>query len=45
MYLTFKGGLPIMIEGHCVGGVGVSGGTGDQDTEVAKAGINVLTAA
>ena len=44
MYLTFKGGLPIMIEGHCVGGVGVSGGTGDQDAEVAKAGIDALTA-
>jgi len=44
MYLTFKGGLPIVIGGHCVGGVGVSGGTGDQDAEVAKAGINALTA-
>lgn len=43
MYLTFKGGLPIAIEGHCVGGVGVSGGTGDQDAEVAKAGIDGLT--
>jgi glc operon protein GlcG len=42
MYLTFKGGLPITIEGHCVGGVGVSGGTGDQDAEVAKAGIDAL---
>ena len=45
MYLTFKGGLPITIGGNCVGGVGVSGGTGDQDTEVAKAGIDALTAA
>jgi glc operon protein GlcG len=45
MYLTFKGGLPIMIEGHCVGGVGVSGGTGDQDAEVAKAGIDGLSGA
>jgi len=43
MYLTFKGGLPITIEGHCVGGVGVSGGTGDQDAEVARAGIDALT--
>ena len=42
MYLTFKGGLPITIEGHCVGGVGVSGGTGDQDAEVATAGIDAL---
>jgi glc operon protein GlcG len=45
MYLTFKGGLPILIEGHYIGGVGVSGGTGEQDAEVAKAGIDALTAA
>lgn len=45
MYVTFPGGLPIMVEGHCVGGVGVSGGTGEQDTEVAGAGIAALTAA
>jgi glc operon protein GlcG len=44
MYLTFAGGLPIMVGGHCVGGVGVSGGTGEQDAEVASAGIAALTA-
>ena len=44
MYVTFGGCLPIMIEGHCVGGVGVSGGTGEQDAEVARAGISALTA-
>jgi uncharacterized protein GlcG (DUF336 family) len=42
--VTFAGGLPIMIEGHCVGGGGVSGGTGEQDAEVARAGIAALTA-
>jgi glc operon protein GlcG len=42
MYVTFGGGLPIMVEGHCVGGVGVSGGTGEQDAEVARAGIAAL---
>jgi len=45
IYVTFGGGLPIVVGGHCVGGVGVSGGTGEQDTEVAKAGIDALTAA
>ena len=45
IYVTFGGGLPIVVGGHCVGGVGVSGGTGDQDTEVAKAGIDALGAA
>ncbi len=38
-YVTFPGGVPIMIDGHCVGGVGVSGGTGEQDAEVAQAGV------
>ncbi len=44
MYVTFPGGVPIMIENQCVGGVGVSGGTGEQDAEVARAGIEALTA-
>lgn len=43
MYLTFGGGLPIVLSGYCVGGVGVSGGTGEQDTEVAQAGIAALS--
>ena len=25
MFVTFTGGVPIMVDGHCVGGVGVSG--------------------
>jgi glc operon protein GlcG len=44
MYVTFGGGLPILVNGHCVGGVGVSGGTGEQDAEVARAGIDALAA-
>ena len=43
MYVTFPGGLPIILENQCVGGVGVSGGTGEQDAEVARAGIEALT--
>jgi len=43
-YVTFSGGLPIMVDGHCVGGVGVSGGTGEQDTAVAQAGLKAVTA-
>jgi glc operon protein GlcG len=42
MYVTFAGGLPILVNGSCVGGVGVSGGTGEQDAEVARAGIAAL---
>ena len=44
IYVTFGGGLPVMVDGHCVGGVGVSGGTSAQDTEVAQAGISALQA-
>lgn len=36
---TLKGGVPIAIDGRVVGAVGVGGGTGEQDAEVAKAGI------
>ena len=43
-YVTFAGGLPILVDGQCVGAVGVSGGTGEQDAEVARVGIAALTA-
>lgn len=42
LYVTMPGGLPIVVDGHCVGGIGVSGGTGQQDTEVAQAGLAAL---
>jgi glc operon protein GlcG len=38
------GGLPIVIEGQTVGGVGVSSGTADEDVEVARAGLEALRA-
>jgi glc operon protein GlcG len=42
---SLKGGVPILVDGEVVGAVGVGGGTGEQDAEVAKAGIAVLEAA
>lgn len=39
---TLRGGVPIVLEGQVIGGVGVGGGTGEQDAEVAKAGIEAL---
>ncbi len=36
---TLRGGLPILVDGQVIGGVGVGGGSGEQDTEVAHAGI------
>lgn len=40
---TLKGGVPIMVDGQIVGAVGVGGGSGEQDAEVAKAGVEALT--
>lgn len=39
---TLKGGVPILVDGEVIGAVGVGGGTGEQDVEVAKAGIAKL---
>lgn len=39
---TLKGGVAILVEGQSIGGVGVGGATGEQDAEVAKAGIQAL---
>ena len=37
-----QGGLPITVEGGCVGGVGVSGVQSHEDEQIAKAGIDAL---
>ncbi|HEX2711673.1 MAG TPA: heme-binding protein [Candidatus Acidoferrales bacterium] len=37
-----RGGIPLMVDGQCVGAVGVSSGTEDQDTDVARAGAAAL---
>jgi|SRR5262245_23619401 uncharacterized protein GlcG (DUF336 family) len=38
--VAFAGGLPIVVGGVHVGGVGVSGGTADEDELCAKAGLD-----
>ena len=37
-----QGGLPIVIDGVCIGGVGVSGVQSHEDEQIAKAGIDAL---
>jgi glc operon protein GlcG len=37
-----EGGLPIVVGGQVLGGIGVSGGTSPQDSQVASAGLAVL---
>jgi glc operon protein GlcG len=39
---TLKGGVPVVLDGQIIGAVGVGGGSGEQDAEVAKAGIQAL---
>lgn len=42
-YVVFGGGLPILNGEKVIGGIGVSGGTVEQDTAVAEAGIKIIT--
>ena len=37
--VIFAGGIPLMRDGEVVGAIGVSGGTPDEDHEVAEAGV------
>lgn len=39
-----EGGLPLIVDGKIIGGIGVSGVTSDQDGVVAKAGADVTAA-
>jgi glc operon protein GlcG len=39
-----EGGVPIMVEGHCLGAVGVSGVKSSEDVQIGKAGIAALGA-
>lgn len=42
---TLLGGVPIIVDGQVIGAVGVGGGTGEQDAEVAKAGAMAISEA
>ena len=40
--VAVEGGLPILVDEVLVGGIGVSGGTGEEDGEVAAAALAVI---
>lgn len=42
--MPLQGGLPIVVDGKVIGGIGVSGVTAAQDEVVAKAGLDALLA-
>ncbi|PZP31565.1 MAG: hypothetical protein DI603_11955 [Roseateles depolymerans] len=37
-----EGGVPILVDGQCVGAVGVSGVKSTEDAEIARAGVSAL---
>lgn len=39
-----EGGVPVVVDGHCIGAIGVSGVKSEQDAEVARAGLAALAA-
>jgi uncharacterized protein GlcG (DUF336 family) len=39
-FTIYGGGVPILIDGECLGGVGCSSGSPEQDERVAQAGID-----
>ena len=40
--IPVRGGIPLLVDGLCVGAIGVSNGTEDQDVDVAQAGARAL---
>jgi len=43
-FAVFVGGFPVVVEGEVVGGVGLSGGNGEQDTACGVAALQALAA-
>lgn len=40
--VIFGGGVPVLVDGRLVGAVGCSGGSAEQDAEIARAGADAL---
>ena len=43
-YVGWDGGAPVMIDGHCVGSVAVSGLAGEEDLELAEMAVKAILA-
>jgi uncharacterized protein GlcG (DUF336 family) len=41
-FAAFVGGFPIVVNGEVIGGIGLSGGNGEQDTQCALAALQAL---
>jgi len=44
-FISIEGGLPIAVEGQCIGAVGVSGAPSAVDRQIGQAGIDAFTKA
>ena len=40
---TLYGGVPVVVDGQVIGAVGVGGGSGEQDAQAARAGIQAFS--
>src|SRR6185295_14849056 len=43
--INLPGGLPVIVDGHVIGGIGVGSGTGEQDKQVANSALRALSGA
>ncbi len=43
-WTAMEGGFPIIVEGECLGGIGVSGGDWQQDQDIATAAVDAVGA-
>ena len=43
-WTPMEGGLPIMLDGECVGGIGVAGATWEEDEHIAKVALKAVGA-
>ncbi|MEE2761727.1 MAG: heme-binding protein, partial [Pseudomonadota bacterium] len=43
-WTAMEGGYPIFVDGHCIGGIGVSGGDWQQDAAISEAALAAIGA-
>ncbi|MBX6424441.1 MAG: heme-binding protein [Variibacter sp.] len=43
-WTAMEGGFPIIVDGECIGGIGVSGGDWEQDQKIAQAAVAAIGA-
>jgi glc operon protein GlcG len=44
-WTALQGGFPVIVEGECIGGIGVSGGDWETDARIARAAVEAIGAA